>query len=64
MLHNVSLKYGDNYAQKYLDRSQARLRSWGFNTNGNWLDPDILNRPTCLISPALRSKSSIGDRRL
>lgn len=44
MLHNVSLKYGDNYAQKYLDRSQARLRSWGFNTNGNWLDPDILNR--------------------
>ncbi len=45
MLYNLSKKYGEDYAVKYLDRSQARLRSWGFNTNGNWVEPSILTRP-------------------
>ncbi len=45
MLHNISKKYGSDYARIWLDRSQQRLRSWGFNTNGNWIEPDILTRP-------------------
>ncbi len=43
-LYNMSKKYGDDYAMEYLDRSQSRLRSWGFNTNGNWVDARILER--------------------
>lgn len=41
--HNALLKYGtSNYYHEFLARSQKRLKSWGFNTNGNWLDQNVL----------------------
>lgn len=41
--YNCALKYGvENEYRQFLERSQKRLRSWGFNTNGNWLEPDVL----------------------
>lgn len=41
--YNSALKYGvGNEYPEYLRRSQRRLRSWGFNTNGNWLESDVL----------------------
>ncbi|MBQ9788816.1 MAG: beta-galactosidase [Lentisphaeria bacterium] len=40
---NLIRKYGENYHTEFVKRSQKRLSSWGFNTNGNWVHPDILN---------------------
>lgn len=42
--YNMLLKYGPDYYQEFMTRSQTRLKSWGFNTNGNWLEPDILKQ--------------------
>lgn len=39
---NLIRKYGKNYHNEFVKRSQKRLSSWGFNTNGNWVLPDIL----------------------
>ncbi|MFQ6096912.1 MAG: beta-agarase, partial [Armatimonadota bacterium] len=38
---NIKRKYGDNWRQQFADISHRRLRSWGFNTIGNWSDPSI-----------------------
>jgi hypothetical protein len=35
---NLDRKYGSAYAKTWLDLSLGRLRSWGFNTVGNWSD--------------------------
>ena len=35
---NLCRKYGDNFKQKYFDLCHMRLKSWGFNTIGNWSD--------------------------
>lgn len=41
--HNLILKYGaSRHWEEFLVRSQRRLRSWGFNTNGNWLAQQVL----------------------
>ncbi len=41
---NMMRKYGkDNFHKEFIERSQKRMSSWGFNTNGNWVHPDILN---------------------
>ncbi len=39
---NMFRKYGKDYRKEFVTRSQKRLSSWGFNTNGNWLQPDVL----------------------
>ena len=39
---NLIRKYGENYHTEFVKRSQKRLSSWGFNTNGNWVHPEIL----------------------
>lgn len=36
---NVSRSLGDNYATAWRKRSVDRLKSWRFNTLGNWSDP-------------------------
>ena len=42
-LYNIMRKYGtDNFHMEFVKRSQRRLESWGFNTNGNWGEPDII----------------------
>lgn len=33
---NLVRKYGDDWKAMWLRRTSARLRSWGFNTIGNW----------------------------
>ncbi|NIM50399.1 MAG: beta-agarase, partial [Gemmatimonadales bacterium] len=38
---NLYRKYGDDYASIVSDLSHRRLRSWGFNTIGNWSSTDI-----------------------
>ena len=41
---NLIRKYGkENYHNEFITRSQKRLLSWGFNTNGNWVHPEILD---------------------
>lgn len=43
--YNLIRKYGAaEHWNAFLDRSQQRLRSWGFNTNGNWLEQQVLER--------------------
>ncbi|MEI8246164.1 MAG: hypothetical protein WCI51_10060 [Lentisphaerota bacterium] len=37
-LANLHRKYGDNFTQKYFELCHSRLKSWGFNTIGNWSD--------------------------
>jgi hypothetical protein len=36
---NLQRKYGDNWKEAFTDRTMRRLKSWGFNTLGNWCDP-------------------------
>jgi hypothetical protein len=38
---NLVRKYGDNYESVVAGVSHERLRSWGFNSMGNWSDPAI-----------------------
>ena len=38
---NLERKYGDNWLKEWQTTSLARLRSWGFNTIGNWSDPAL-----------------------
>lgn len=40
--YNMFRKYGKEYHKEFVTRSQRRFSSWGFNTNGNWVHPDIL----------------------
>lgn len=46
---NLERKYGPNYVAAWQAISLARLRSWGFNTIGNWSDAMI---PDPDISPS------------
>ena len=36
---NLYRKYGPNYNSIWFNRDMQRLKSWGFNTIGNWSDP-------------------------
>jgi len=38
---NLLRKYGEDYRQKVAALSHQRMRSWGFNTIGNWSDSEI-----------------------
>lgn len=38
---NLNRKYGANWQKEWITSDVARLKSWGFNTIGNWSDPDI-----------------------
>ncbi|OYT72719.1 MAG: hypothetical protein CFK48_02270 [Armatimonadetes bacterium CP1_7O] len=33
---NLERKYGERYRERWLEHTLRRLRSWGFNTIGNW----------------------------
>lgn len=35
---NLHRKYGENFRKAYFDLCHRRLRSWGFNTIGNWTE--------------------------
>lgn len=41
---NLMRKWGDkSYRSRFLTRTTARLRSWGFNTLGNWCDETTIS---------------------
>lgn len=42
---NLTRKYGNQWEEKYIENALKRLRSWGFNSFGNWSDPDIYLTP-------------------
>lgn len=39
---NLEAKYGSNWRTAFNTRALQRLKSWGFNTLGDWADPGIL----------------------
>jgi hypothetical protein len=39
---NLQRKYGRNYLAAWRRIAVARLRAWGFNTIGNWSDPQLI----------------------
>jgi hypothetical protein len=39
---NLIRKYGDEWKTAWRDTAYARMRSWGFNTIGNWSQADVL----------------------
>lgn len=41
---NLYRKYGERWRQKWADVSAARMRSWGFNTVGNWSDSEFISQ--------------------
>jgi len=41
-LTNLIRKYGEDHRAAWREVSYARLRSWGFNTIGNWSDGEVL----------------------
>jgi hypothetical protein len=40
---NLIRKYGDEWKAAWRNTAYARLRSWGFNTIGNWSQADVLD---------------------
>ncbi|GIU74507.1 MAG: hypothetical protein KatS3mg004_1594 [Bryobacteraceae bacterium] len=38
---NIMRRYGENWQEEWKKSVLARLKNWGFNTIGNWSDPDI-----------------------
>ncbi len=38
---NLGRKYGGEWQKAWIESDVARLRSWGFNTIGNWSEPSI-----------------------
>ncbi len=40
---NLERKYGRDYVARWRSESLDRLRSWGFNTIGNWSDPALFD---------------------
>jgi hypothetical protein len=38
---NLQRKYGDDWSAQWRATTIARLRSWGFNTIGNWSTPEL-----------------------
>lgn len=63
---NLSLKHGEEWREIFSTRVHDRLRSWGFNTLGNWSTPEVwrLRRtPYTLninLSPARKIQASGG----
>jgi hypothetical protein len=41
---NLIRKYGSDWQDAWRKRSYARLRTWGFNTIGNWSDWEVLKQ--------------------
>ncbi len=41
---NLYRKYGDDWKTKWEDTSAERMRNWGFNTVGNWSDPQYISQ--------------------
>ena len=38
---NLERKFGSDWRTRWRDETLARLKAWGFNTLGNWSDPDL-----------------------
>ncbi len=38
---NLERKYGDDYKNEWRASSVARFKNWGFNSLGNWSDPEL-----------------------
>jgi hypothetical protein len=41
---NLERKYGEGFAESWRAVTLARLQAWGFNTIGNWSDPQLHRR--------------------
>ena len=41
---NLQRKYGEDYLPFWRQTAVERLRTWGFNTIGNWSEPQLLER--------------------
>ncbi len=41
---NLHRKYGPDWRQTWLEVTPHRLMNWGFNTIGNWSDPELLQQ--------------------
>lgn len=54
---NLEIKYGANWYDQFPAFAQQRLRSWGFNTVGDWSDPRIYAAPQI---PFIRSINTAG----
>ncbi|NLF32794.1 MAG: hypothetical protein GX591_18130 [Planctomycetes bacterium] len=55
---NIIRKYGPDWKSLYPDLVHRRLRSWGFNTLGNWSDGDLarMGRTAYTANVGFRSK--------
>jgi hypothetical protein len=38
---NLARRYGDGWKKQWVDFTLRRMAGWGFNTIGNWSDPDL-----------------------
>jgi hypothetical protein len=49
---NLERKYGAQYKEAWKDVSLRRLKSWGYNTVGNWSEPFVGNNKVPYVVPA------------
>jgi hypothetical protein len=61
---NLMRKYGEDWRAVFADLAHRRLRSWGFNTMGNWSDPAICaqHRTPYTATVHFRSRSLEGSQ--
>ena len=58
---NLARKYGVDWPQRWRSTTLARLRSWGFNTIGNWSDPKLYKEDLLPYTATLQIRGAGAD---
>ncbi|MDO5308618.1 MAG: beta-galactosidase [Planctomycetia bacterium] len=60
---NLYLKYGEDWKQQTIVTAAKRLRSWGFNTIGNWSENEVIRgaRTPYVATVGIHSKTIQGS---
>jgi hypothetical protein len=57
---NLARKYGADWLKRWRANALARLRAWGFNTIGNWSDPELYEQDQIPYTVTLSVQGAIA----
>jgi len=58
---NLERKYGRDWLERWRTTTLARLRAWGFNTVGNWSDPELYENGEIPYTATLEVSGPVAD---